>query len=75
MPILNSSKTLMMAVILPLRARPAPLVGEVPRRFGQEFVALARSVYQQNDERGRIKRAINLLLGSSLIEEKQYSRY
>jgi hypothetical protein len=48
---------------------------EAAGRFGQEFVALARSVYQQNDERGRIKRAINLLLGSSLIEEKQYSRY
>jgi hypothetical protein len=40
--------------------------------FGSGFVALARSVYQENDERARIKRAINLLLGSGLVEEKQY---
>jgi hypothetical protein len=43
--------------------------------FGPEFVALARSVYRENDERGRIKRAINVLLGSGLVEEKQYSAY
>ena len=40
--------------------------------FGKEFVALARSVYQQNDERARIKREINKLLGSELVEEKSY---
>ena len=43
--------------------------------FGPAFVALARSVYHQNDERGRIKRAINVLLGSVLVEEKQYTAY
>jgi hypothetical protein len=43
--------------------------------FGPAFVALARSVYRENDERGRIKRAINVLLGSGLMEEKQYSAY
>jgi hypothetical protein len=43
--------------------------------FGPEFVVLARSVYRENDERGRIKRAINVLLGSGLMEEKQYSPY
>jgi hypothetical protein len=43
--------------------------------FGPRFIALARSVYRENDERGRIKRAINLLLGSGLIEEKQYRAY
>jgi Family of unknown function (DUF6165) len=43
--------------------------------FGPAFVALARSVYRENDERGRIKRAINVLLGSGLVEEKQYSAY
>jgi hypothetical protein len=48
---------------------------EASSDFGAEFVALARSVYRENDERGRIKRAINLLLGSRLIEEKQYSAY
>jgi hypothetical protein len=43
--------------------------------FGEDFVALARSVYRENDERGRIKRAINTLLGSGLMEEKQYATY
>jgi hypothetical protein len=43
--------------------------------FGEEFVALARSVYRQNDERVRIKQAINALLGSELVEVKQYSAY
>jgi hypothetical protein len=40
--------------------------------FGKTFVTLARSVYQQNDERARLKREINTLLGSELIEEKSY---
>jgi hypothetical protein len=43
--------------------------------FGPGFVALARSVYRENDERWRIKRAINTLLGSGLVEEKAYSAY
>ena len=43
--------------------------------FGPGFVALARAVYHQNDERGRIKRALNQALGSALVEEKQYSVY
>jgi hypothetical protein len=43
--------------------------------FGPVFVALARAVYRENDERSRIKRAINLRLGSALIEEKQYPTY
>ncbi len=43
--------------------------------FGPGFVALARMVYRENDERGRIKQAINRALGSALVEEKQYSGY
>jgi HAMP domain-containing protein len=43
--------------------------------FGPAFVALARAVYHENDERGRIKQAINRLLQSALVEEKQYSQY
>jgi hypothetical protein len=43
--------------------------------FDAGFVALARAVYRENDERGRIKLAINRLLGSDLIEEKQYTPY
>ena len=45
---------------------------EAGARFGQAFVALARSVYHKNDERAAIKRRINLALESELIEEKSY---
>ena len=40
--------------------------------FGPEFVQLARAVYQQNDRRAALKREINRLLESELIEEKSY---
>jgi hypothetical protein len=43
--------------------------------FGAGFVELARSVYKRNDERGALKRQINLALGSGLIEEKSYKPY
>ena len=43
--------------------------------FGPEFVELARSVYHLNDRRAALKRAINVLLGSALIEEKSYQDY
>ena len=43
--------------------------------FDTEFVELARSVYQRNDERAAIKREINLKLGSTLVEEKSYQDY
>jgi hypothetical protein len=43
--------------------------------FGPGFVELARSVYRRNDERGAVKREINLVLGSALIEEKSYKPY
>jgi hypothetical protein len=46
---------------------------EARDEFGAEFVALARNVYQTNDERATIKRAINVLLGSDLVEEKSYA--
>lgn len=48
---------------------------EAAQDFGEAFIALARSVYRENDERGRIKAAINRVLRSVLVEEKQYSRY
>ena len=41
--------------------------------FDREFVELARSVYKLNDERSEIKRQINLLTKSNIIEEKSYS--
>ena len=40
--------------------------------FGPEFVARARSVYALNDRRAALKRALNLALGSRLVEEKSY---
>ena len=43
--------------------------------FGPAFVALARSVYRNNDRRAAIKRQISEYLGSGLIEEKSYSPY
>jgi tetratricopeptide (TPR) repeat protein len=43
--------------------------------FDAEFVELARSVYFRNDERARIKRAINDLAGSAIVEEKLYASY
>ena len=43
--------------------------------FGDTFVKLARAVYVENDKRSQLKREINELLGSSLIEEKSYAAY
>ncbi len=43
--------------------------------FGPRFVELARAVYRTNDRRAELKRAINLRLGSRLVEEKSYKPY
>lgn len=43
--------------------------------FDQEFTRLARAVYFENDERARVKREINLALGSAYVEEKSYQDY
>lgn len=43
--------------------------------FDKSFISLARSVYFQNDKRASIKKQINLVTGSFLIEEKSYSDY
>ncbi|MCP5373242.1 MAG: hypothetical protein H6907_16060 [Hyphomicrobiales bacterium] len=43
--------------------------------FGAAFVELARAVYVTNDRRAALKRAINELLGSPLVEEKSYAAY
>jgi hypothetical protein len=47
---------------------------EARSRFDCRFLQLARCVYVRNDERAAVKREINLLLSSELIEEKSYSR-
>lgn len=48
---------------------------EARRDFGAGFIALARSVYRENDMRGQLKREISTLLGSAIVEEKQYAAY
>jgi len=48
---------------------------EKAQTFGSEFIRLARAVYFENDERSRIKKDINLALGSSYVEEKSYEDY
>jgi len=48
---------------------------EQAQAFDAGFIELARSVYRENDERARIKREINLALGSAYVEEKSYQDY
>ena len=48
---------------------------EKSQDFGPSFVSAARSVYQLNDRRAAVKKEINLLTGSNLIEEKSYEKY
>ena len=48
---------------------------EADEEFDEEFVELARSVYITNDQRAAVKKEINLLTKSELVEEKSYSYY
>ena len=48
---------------------------EAKARFEAEFIGLARSVYRMNDRRAAIKREINQLLESELVEEKSYAAF
>ncbi len=48
---------------------------EREQSFDARFIELARSVYRTNDQRAAVKRAINLKLGSRLVEEKSYQDY
>lgn len=50
-------------------------VKEKRQEFDADFIRLARAVYFENDERARIKKAINLALGSAYVEEKSYEDY
>ena len=42
------------------------------QNFNNDFVNAARQVYLKNDFRASIKKQINELVGSSIIEEKSY---
>ena len=48
---------------------------EREKRFDKEFVELARSVYITNDKRCEVKKLINLMTSSGLVEEKSYKKY
>ena len=48
---------------------------EREKRFDAEFIQLARSVYVTNDRRSEVKKEINILTGSGLVEEKSYKDY
>ena len=48
---------------------------EKNKKFGQDFIDLARSVYINNDKRSEIKLEINNHFGSTLVEVKSYEKY
>ena len=45
------------------------------KEFDDRFVELARAVYFTNDKRSRVKKELNLYLGSEIVEEKSYQDY
>ena len=45
---------------------------EKNKEFGEKFIKLARNVYKLNDERAKMKLAINISLGSNIKEVKSY---
>jgi len=45
---------------------------EKNQTFGEEFIEAARQVYLKNDLRAEIKRRINTIVGSTIVEEKSY---
>lgn len=48
---------------------------ERSNEFDSEFIELARSVYVTNDKRAEIKKEINIIYGSTFVEEKSYTSY
>ena len=48
---------------------------EAKKDFGEFFIKLSRDVHFKNDIRAQIKKEINLLSNSQIVEEKEYSRY
>jgi hypothetical protein len=48
---------------------------EKSKIFNTEFIELARSVYYLNDKRAKLKKHINIISSSDLIEEKSYKNY
>jgi hypothetical protein len=50
-------------------------IKENKQEFDNEFIELARNVYKTNDQRAHIKKLINEISGSEIIEEKSYEKY
>ena len=48
---------------------------EKEKRFDDEFVQYARGAFKNNDERAAVKKEVNLILGSKIVEEKSYEKY
>ena len=48
---------------------------EANKDFGEKFIQLSRDVHFKNDIRAQIKKEINLLTESIIVEEKEYSKY
>ncbi len=48
---------------------------EANKDFGEKFIQLSRDVHFKNDIRAQIKKEINLLTDSIVVEEKEYSKY
>ena len=48
---------------------------DLKQEFDQNFIELARKVYRLNDERAKLKKSINKILNSELVEEKSYKNF
>ena len=48
---------------------------EANKDFGENFIKLSRDVHFKNDIRAKIKKEINLLSNSLIVEEKEYFKY
>ena len=45
------------------------------QEFDDDFISYARNIYKVNDKRARLKRQLNKLVNSEIIEEKFYQKY
>ena len=50
-------------------------IKEKNKEFDNEFIELARSVYLNNDRRSEIKKELNMMFNSEIIEVKSYENY
>lgn len=48
---------------------------ERKKDFSNDFISIARAVYNKNDKRSELKKEINIKTSSGLIEEKSYEKY